>query len=123
MWYFFKVDSHWIPAVDFGSYSTRVQQPYQQWPEQVSEAQKFFYQFFTLWYNSTLALALVEVNPRTQTQLIMQFGILVTNAFVQGAIFGIFIDLLFIVKSRDRELLELMETVEDTLRQLRREGL
>ena len=44
MWYFYKRDAHWIPAVDFGMISSRVHLTYEDRPELAdNEMQKFFY--------------------------------------------------------------------------------
>lgn len=100
MWYNFRHDAKWIPAVDFGAVSSRLHMPYSNYEErEYSDYDKFLYQFFTMWYNSALSMAIVEVNPRTENQLRVQFIIYVMNAIINATIFGIFIELITILNS------------------------
>lgn len=43
MWYFFKADERWIPAVDFGMISSRVHEPYEDREVEVDDSTEFFY--------------------------------------------------------------------------------
>lgn len=100
MWYNFKFEQRWIPAVDFGAVGSRLHAPYEDMDD-VDDSYRFFYQFFTMWYNSALSLALVEVNARTANQLRVQHYIYVLNAIFNATIFGIFIDLINQVKEAE----------------------
>ena len=100
MWYTFKTDRRWIPAVDFGVLDTKVYEPKYDSEDNPSSYEQFLYQYLTMWYNSCIALALVEVNARTQVQLTMMFIIYALNAIIQATIFGIFIDLISLVGAK-----------------------
>ena len=65
MWYTFRTDTIWIPAVDFGSLSIKVHESQIGEDGEPDGFRTFAYQFFTMYYNSAIAFALVEVNART----------------------------------------------------------
>lgn len=50
------------------------------------------YEWYTAWYNSAISFALVEVNARTQNQVVMMFCIYVINAMINAYLIGVFID-------------------------------
>ena len=60
------------------------------------------YQYLTMWYNSALAFMLVEVNPRTFTQIIVMIGIYIVNAIVNAVLFGVFVDQFEIVRRNQK---------------------
>ena len=45
-----------------------------------------------MWYNSALAFMLVDVNPRSYTQIICMIVIYIFNAIVNAVLFGVFVD-------------------------------
>ena len=55
-----------------------------------------------MWYNSALAFMLVEVNPRTFTQIIVMIGIYIVNAIVNAVLFGVFVDQFEIVRRNQK---------------------
>ena len=59
------------------------------------------YKWFTAWYNSAISFALVEVNARTPSQVMMMFCIYVVNAMINAYLIGVFIDQ-FTVKNEKR---------------------
>ena len=62
-----------------------------------------------MWYNSVLSLAIVEVNPRTTAQVQVQMLIYISNAMINAIIFGIFINLIEFVQTKDQELFEKLD--------------
>lgn len=96
MWLSLKTDQHWIPAVDFGAVDIKNHLDYRITAEgekvQLTENYTMLYEWFTAWYNSAISFALVEVNARTQNQVIMMFCIYVVNAMINAYLIGIFID-------------------------------
>ena len=65
LWYNFRSDQIWLPAVDFGSFDLKVHLPRLDQDGELDGLNTFLYQFFTMYYNSAIAFALVEVNART----------------------------------------------------------
>ena len=55
-----------------------------------------------MWYNSALAFALVEVNPRTYTQISVMIMIYIFNAIVNAVLFGVFVDQFEIVREKQK---------------------
>ena len=45
-----------------------------------------------MWYNSSLAFMMVEVNARTTTQIIIMCAIYILNAVINAVLFGVFVD-------------------------------
>jgi hypothetical protein len=68
----------------------------------LTENYVLLYSWFTAWYNSAISFALVEINARTSSQLIMMFVIYVINAMINAYLIGIFIDQ-FMVKNEKRQ--------------------
>jgi len=104
MWYALKTDQQWIPAVDFGLVDIKNHLDYRMRGDEVvllSENYVLLYEWFTSWYNSAISFALVEVNARTENQLMMMFCIYVINAMINAYLIGIFIDQ-FMVKNEKR---------------------
>ncbi len=60
------------------------------------------YEWFTAWYNSAIAFALVEINARTSSQITMMFMIYVVNAMINAYLIGVFIDQ-FSVKNEKKQ--------------------
>ena len=79
------------------------------------EDDRFLYRYFTMYYNSALSFALVEVNPRTPSQLPAMLIILMLNALINATIFGIFIDLLSIVQSKAMEKMNVLDDVNEVM--------
>lgn len=96
MWLSLKSDQHWIPAVDFGAVDIKNHLDYRINADGekvfLTENYTMLYEWFTSWYNSAISFALVEVNARTQNQVIMMFCIYVVNAMINAYLIGIFID-------------------------------
>ena len=98
MWWLLKTDKVWVPAVDFGSVYSEVfdQSDYRH------EFDQFWYQYLTMWYNSALAFVLVEINPRTYTQICLMVIIYIFNAIVNAVLFGVFVDQFEIVRQKQK---------------------
>lgn len=95
MWFGLKTDQRWIPAVDFGDVDIKNHLDYRMRGDEVellSENYVLLYEWFTSWYNSAISFALVEVNARTENQIMMMFCIYVINAMINAYLIGIFID-------------------------------
>jgi len=96
MWLSLKTDELWIPAVDFGSVDVKAHLNYRV----DGEGNKIYqdanyillYEWFTAWYNSAISFALVEINARSPSQILMMFCIYVVNAMINAYLIGVFID-------------------------------
>ena len=106
MWLSLKTNQGWIPAVDFGSVDIKVHESFRLNSEQkkvwLTEDYQLLYEWFTAWYNSAISFALVEVNARSENQIIMMFGIYVVNAMINALLIGIFIDQ-FMEKNKSKQ--------------------
>ena len=100
LYYSFRTDHHWIPAVDFGAVSGKFHYLQPDTDRDGDQEETFMYKFFSMYYNSALSFALVEVNARSTNQVATMFFIYLVNALFNAYIFGIFIDLLAIVSSK-----------------------
>ena len=98
MWWLLKTKAVWSPAVDFGNIYTDVFGA----RADRDEFDQFWYQYVTMWYNSALAFALVEVNPRTYTQISVMIMIYIFNAIVNAVLFGVFVDQFEIVREKQK---------------------
>ena len=58
----------------------------------MTENYQLLYEWFTAWYNSAISFALVEINARSETQILMMFLIYVVNAMINAYLIGVFID-------------------------------
>ena len=100
MWLSLKTNERWIPAVDFGAVDSKVHLDYRYRTEESGERVEvlqtenyvLMYEWFTAWYNSAIAFALVEINARTSSQITMMFCIYVVNAMINAYLIGVFID-------------------------------
>lgn len=100
MWLALKSDERWIPAVDFGSVDAKVHldyrfRRYSSGPPDVIELEPDYimmYEWMSAWYNAAIGFALVETNPRTQSQIAFLFGVYVVNAMINAYLIGVFID-------------------------------
>lgn len=106
MWLSFKSNERWIPAVDFGAVDIKNHVDYRFNTEgkkfMLTDNYKLLYMWFTAWYNSAISFALVEVNARSQNQVIMMFTIYVVNAMINAYLIGVFIDQ-FSVKNEKKQ--------------------
>ena len=108
LWDMMKTDKRWVPAVDFGSLTTRTQlKPSdlnEAWAgtadQQLDEVSLFLYQYLTIWYNSAIAFMLVEVNARSYTQMAVMILIYVTNAIVNAVLFGVFVEQFQVIRKQ-----------------------
>ena len=96
IWLWFKTDQLWIPAVDFGMVTIKVHEDYRLNSDgkrtELTDQYMLLYEWFTAWYNSAISFALVEVNARTSSQIMVMFGVYVINAMINALLIGIFID-------------------------------
>lgn len=96
MWIPFKTNEQWIPAVDFGGVDPKAHLDYRfnGAGDQIELDPNYvlMYKWFTCWYNSAISFALVEVNARTPSQVIMMFCVYVVNAMINAYLIGIFIE-------------------------------
>ena len=85
-----------MPAVDFGAVSIKNHLDYRLNSEGettlLTDNYVLMYEWYTAWYNSAISFALVEVNARTQNQVVMMFCIYVINAMINAYLIGVFID-------------------------------
>lgn len=56
------------------------------------ERDLFYFQYFTCWYYSNIAFALVDVLPRSKAQIVFMLVVYVLNTIGYSTIIGIFID-------------------------------
>ena len=117
MWLSLRTNQRWIPAVDFGAVDIKTHLDFRLNADgekvPLSEDYVLLYEWFTAWYNSAISFALVEVNARTQNQVIMMFCIYVVNAMINAYLIGIFIDQ-FSVKN-EKKLLKQTELDDSNL--------
>jgi len=101
MWHLLKTEQLWVPSVDFGTIYTPTFSNLIGTGENVREEWEFFiYQYATLWYNSTLAFLMVEINPRKGNQIILMVGLYILNAIINAVLFGVFVDQFIIIRSK-----------------------
>lgn len=100
LWYSFRTDKIFVPAVDFGAVSAKLHLEKPDLNENGLKDDTFWYQYFTMYYNSAISFALVEVNARTSQQVPLMFMIYLMNALFNAYIFGIFIDLIGILSQK-----------------------
>ena len=93
-----KTDKLWTPSVDFGSLQTVVFNGYER--DDRSQWDFFWYQYTTMWYNSCIALMMVEINARTSTQIIIACSIYILNAVINAVLFGVFVDQFMIIREK-----------------------
>ena len=96
MWLSLKTNEIWIPAVDFGSVDVKVHEKIRYRGDgtevELTEDYRLIYEWMSAWYNAAIGFALVETNPRTQSQIMLMFIIYVMNAMINAFIIGTFID-------------------------------
>jgi len=63
----------------------------------------FLYQYFMMWYHSCLTLRIVEVSPRTTTQLASVVLVFLINAIFNGILFGIYFGLINVANRAQNE--------------------
>jgi hypothetical protein len=105
MWLSLKTNERWIPAVDFGNVDSKVHLDYRFRGDEVvplTQDYVLMYEWFSAWYNSAIAFALVEINARTSSQITMMFFIYVVNAMINAYLIGVFIDQ-FSVKNEKKQ--------------------
>ena len=96
MWLSLKTNEIWIPAVDFGSVDVKVHESVRYNADgeviELNPNYILMYEWMSAWYNAAIGFALVETNPRTQSQITLMFGIYVLNAMINAYLIGVFID-------------------------------
>jgi len=100
MWHMLKTKRLWVPAVDFGSVYSYMFTGLER--EDRDEVDFFWYQYGSAWYNSLLAFMLVEVNPRSITQIGVMCVIYILNAIVNAVLFGIFFDQFEVIRRKEK---------------------
>ena len=83
--------------MDFSYFDVKVHETKLDEDGNPDEYATFIYQYMTMYYNSAIAFALVEVNARTSSQIPAMFLLYSINALFNATIFGIFIDLTAVV--------------------------
>ena len=96
-----KTDKLWTPSVDFGSLQSSVFIGFER--EDRSDWDFFLYQYSTLWYNSCIALMMVEINARTSTQISIACFIYILNAVINAVLFGVFVDQFMIIRQKQAQ--------------------
>ena len=100
MWHMLKTKRLWVPAVDFGGVYSAVFTGLER--EDRDDVDFFWYQYSSAWYNSLLAFMLVEVNPRSITQIGVMCVIYILNAIVNAVLFGIFFDQFEVIRRKEK---------------------
>ena len=122
MWLSLKTDERWIPAVDFGSVTVKTHVDYRYDGDgnvvELTENYVLLYKWFTAWYNSAISFALVEVNAREQSQIVMMFCIYVTNAMINAYLIGVFIEQFSVKNAKKVEKQDELDDSNATMTQL-----
>ena len=77
---FLVEDEIWIPPLDFGTISTDV----------FDKERGFLFQYFKMFYHSTLIYAMVDVSGRTMDELLILSGLLIISSIINAVVFGQF---------------------------------
>ena len=77
------------------------------------------YEWFTAWYNSAISFALVEVNARTTSQLILMFCIYVINAMINAYLIGVFIEQFSVKNAKKQEKQDELDESNTTMSNLK----